>query len=107
LAHAQRLREGPRELLARIPGLTLVPLGESDLCCGAAGTYNLEHPQMAADLANRKLDNFAATKVEVLITGNAGCAAHLAAQARSRGQNLRIMHPVELIHQSVFGSNSL
>ena len=59
LAHAQKLKDGPRELLSRIPGLTLVPLAESDLCCGAAGTYNLEHPREANELADRKLDNVA------------------------------------------------
>jgi glycolate oxidase iron-sulfur subunit len=103
LAHAQRVREVPRELLSRIDGLKLVPLAESDLCCGAAGTYNLEHPQMADDLANRKLDHLAAAKAEVLIAGNAGCAAHLVAQAKARGQKLRVVHPVELIHQAIFG----
>ncbi len=103
LAHAQRVRQGPRDLLARIPGLTLVPLAESDLCCGAAGMYNLEQPETANDLADRKLDNLAAANVDVLITGNAGCAAHLAAQAKVRGRNLRIAHPVELIHESIFG----
>ena len=105
LAHAQRLRQLPRDLLAKIPGLTLIPLAESDLCCGAAGTYNLEHPQMAADLANRKLDNIAAAKADVLIASNAGCASHLQSQAKARNQTLKIVHPVELIHQSVFGPN--
>jgi len=107
LAHAQKLKEGPRELLSRIPGLTLVPLAESDLCCGAAGTYNLEHPKEANELANRKLDNVAAAKVDVLISANVGCAAHLASQAKARGQNLRIVHPVELIHQAIFGAKGV
>src|SRR5207244_1200244 len=48
LAHAQRIREAPRRLLAKIPGLTLKELSESDLCCGAAGTYNLTEPEMSA-----------------------------------------------------------
>jgi glycolate oxidase iron-sulfur subunit len=103
LAHAQRVRQLPRDLLAKIPGLKLLPLSEADLCCGAAGTYNLEQPQMATDLANRKLDNIVAAKADILVAANAGCASHLQAQAKSRGQNLRIVHPVELIHQSVFG----
>jgi glycolate oxidase iron-sulfur subunit len=90
-------------LLSRIPGLTLIPLGESDLCCGAGGTYNLEHPREANDLANRKLDNVKAASVNILISPNVGCAAHLAAQAKARGQNLTIVHPVELIHASIFG----
>lgn len=103
LTHAQRLREPPRELLSRIPGLKLVPLAEADLCCGAAGTFNLEQPAMATDLARRKLENILAAKPDVLIAGNAGCASHLAAQAKSAGHHLRIVHPVELIHESVFG----
>jgi glycolate oxidase iron-sulfur subunit len=103
LAHAQRVRQLPRDLLAKIPGLTLIPLAEADHCCGAAGTYNLEQPQMASDLANRKIDNIANTKADILIAANAGCASHLQSQARARGQNLKIVHPVELIHQSVFG----
>lgn len=103
LAHAQRIRDVPRELLSRVPGLKLVPLAENELCCGAAGTYNLEHPQMASELANRKLDHIAAANAEVLIAGNAGCAVHLLAQAKARGQKLKVVHPVELIHQAIFG----
>jgi glycolate oxidase iron-sulfur subunit len=103
LAHAQRITQSPRDLLARVPGLKLVPLAEHDLCCGAAGTYNLTHPKTASDLARRKLDHLAAAKVNVLIVSNAGCAAHLLAEAKSRGQTLRVVHPVELIHEAMFG----
>jgi len=103
LAHAQKITAQPRQLLAKIPGLKLVPLPESDLCCGAAGTYNLTHPKMAASLANRKLDNLAATGAEICVAGNVGCALHLAAQARARGQNVQLLHPVQLLFKSVFG----
>jgi glycolate oxidase iron-sulfur subunit len=104
LAHAQRVTAVPRQLLEKIPGLKIVPLPESDLCCGAAGTYNLTHPEMAADLANRKLDSVAASGAQVCVAGNAGCALHLRSHARQRGQPLRVVHPVELVHQAVFGS---
>jgi glycolate oxidase iron-sulfur subunit len=104
LAHAQRITAPPRALLARIPGLRLVPLPESDMCCGAAGTYNLEHPAMATSLANRKLDNVAATGAPMCATGNVGCAMHLQSQADARGQRVTIVHPVELLYRAVFGS---
>ena len=104
LAHGQRVTAAPRELLAKIPGLKLVPLPESDMCCGAAGTYNLEHPAMATSLANRKLDNVAATGAPVCAAGNVGCAMHLQSQADARGQRVRVVHPVELLHRAVFGS---
>ena len=104
LAHGQRVTAPPRALLARIPGLTLVALPESDMCCGAAGTYNLEHPEMATSLANRKLDNVASTGAPVCATGNVGCAMHLQSQADARGQRIAVLHPIELLHRAVFGS---
>jgi glycolate oxidase iron-sulfur subunit len=103
LAHAQHVTSAPRELLARIPGLKLVPLPECDMCCGAAGTYNLQHPEMATRLAERKLDNIAITGAEICVTGNVGCAMHLQSQANAREQTLRVVHPVELLHQAVLG----
>src|SRR3954451_15984728 len=103
LAHAQKVTAPPRTLLAAIPGLKLVPLPESDMCCGAAGTYNLEHPEMATDLAARKLRNIESTHAPTCVTGNAGCALHIGSEAAARGQTLRIVHPVELLHRAVFG----
>ena len=104
LAHGQRVTMPPRELLAKIPSLKLVPLPESDMCCGAAGTYNLDHPEMATSLADRKLDNVASTGAPVCATGNVGCAMHLQSQADARRQRVRVVHPVELLHRAVFGS---
>ena len=57
LGHAQKIREAPRRLLAQIPGLALKDLPETELCCGAAGTYNLTEPEMAERLSRRKLNN--------------------------------------------------
>ncbi len=103
LAHAQRVTAAPRELLRRIPGMTLIPLPESDMCCGAAGTYNLTQPEMAGELATRKLRNIAATGAAVCVTGNAGCALHIAASAAEKGQELTVAHPVDLLHAAAFG----
>ena len=103
LAHAQRVTVAPRKLLAKIPGLTLVPLPDSDMCCGAAGTYNLTQPEMSAKLAKRKLDNIAATGASICVTGNVGCAMQIQSAAQSLGMELRVVHPVELLHEANFG----
>ncbi|HJS08258.1 MAG TPA: (Fe-S)-binding protein, partial [Pirellulales bacterium] len=100
LAHAQKVREQPRNLLRAIPGLTLVDLPESELCCGAAGTYNLTEPEMAERLARRKLENIRRTGAQVVITGNAGCLLQIAREARMQGQTLKIVHPMELLDLS-------
>jgi glycolate oxidase iron-sulfur subunit len=103
LAHAQKVTAPPRALLAAIPGLKLVPLPESDICCGAAGTYNLTQPEMATELAARKLKNIASTGTPTCVTGNVGCAMHISSEAAARGQRLTVVHPVELLHRAVFG----
>jgi glycolate oxidase iron-sulfur subunit len=100
LGHAQRVREAPRRLLAAIPGLELCELAESDLCCGAAGTYNLTEPEMAGRLSRRKLENILATGAQAVITGNAGCLLQIAREARAQGRRLWIAHPMELLDLS-------
>ena len=83
-----------------MPGLKLVDLAESELCCGAAGTYNLTEPEMAERLARRKLDNIRRTGAQVVITGNAGCLLQIAREARMQGETLKIVHPMEILDLS-------
>ena len=100
LAHAQRVREAPRKLLAQVPGLKLVDLPESELCCGAAGTYNLTEPEMAERLSRRKLANILSTGARAVITGNAGCILQIAREARAQGERLEVVHPMEILDRS-------
>ena len=97
LVHGQRLRLEPRQLLARIPGLRLVELPDSDLCCGSAGIYNLLEPEMAHDLLDRKLARIAETGARVVAAANPGCLLQLASGCRERGLDVAIVHPVELL----------
>jgi glycolate oxidase iron-sulfur subunit len=97
LVHAQKVREQPRNLIKKIPRLKLVELPESELCCGAAGTYNLTEPEMAERLAKRKLDNILSTGARLVITANAGCLLQIAREARLRGEPLKILHPMEVL----------
>jgi glycolate oxidase iron-sulfur subunit len=100
LCHAQQVRSQPRELLAMIPGLKLVPLEESELCCGAAGTYNLTQPEMAERLGRRKMDNVEATGATVVAAGNVGCILQIARHARERGGKVEVVHPVDLLDRA-------
>lgn len=103
LAHGQRLRELPRELLGAIPGVEWVRLAESDLCCGSAGTYNLDQPQMARRLRDRKWANVEATGASFVVMGNPGCHAWLAQAARDAGSKVRVVHTAEFIEMALSG----
>jgi glycolate oxidase iron-sulfur subunit len=101
LAHGQRLRREPRALLAKIPGLRLVDLADSELCCGSAGIYNLLEPDMADRLLARKIDRIVETGARIVVTGNPGCLLQIAKGARARGLALEVLHPVELLARAV------
>ncbi len=100
LGHAQKVKDAPRRLLAQVPGLELRELNESELCCGAAGTYNLTEPEMSARLSRRKLDNIRQTGARAVITGNAGCILQVAREAREQGEKLWIAHPMDVLDLS-------
>jgi glycolate oxidase iron-sulfur subunit len=100
LLHAQKIQEPPRRLLAQIPGLEIRDLPESELCCGAAGTYNLTQPEMSARLSKRKMENIKRTRARIAITSNAGCALQIAREAREQGEQLAVVHPMEILDWS-------
>jgi glycolate oxidase iron-sulfur subunit len=103
LLHAQKIHAAPRKLLALVPGLDVVDLPESEICCGAAGTYNLTQPEMSARLSQRKLANINNTRARVAITSNAGCALQIAREARDQGEQLAVVHPMEILDWSYRG----
>ena len=101
LAHGQKVRAQPRELLRRIPGVTLVELTDSDLCCGSAGVYNLLEPEMAAELGRRKLERIRETGARIVAAGNPGCIMQISQQALEAGLALEVMHPVTLLSRAL------
>ncbi len=100
LVHGQGVRDAPRRVLGAIPGLTLVPHRDPTSCCGAAGIYNLTHPEMSQQVLDRKLDALAEAEVDYVATGNPGCLMQLERGLRQRGLRARVVHPVELLDRA-------
>ncbi len=103
LAHAQGITAAPRRLLAKIPGLQLCDLPESDICCGSAGVYNIQHSEMADRLAARKMQNISPTGASIVLAANAGCLLQIQREAGKNGHPLKVMHPMELLDLSYRG----
>ena len=100
LQHAQRVQQQPRNLLNLIPGLTLKPVAEPELCCGAAGSYSLTQPEMADRLGQRRINNLLQVSPDIIVTGNAGCSLQLQAHLRKAGRRIPVLHPMELLDLS-------
>jgi glycolate dehydrogenase iron-sulfur subunit len=100
LAHGQRVRAAPRQLLAAIPGVTLREMRGADLCCGSAGVYNITQNEMSMRLLEGKMEAVNETGAEVVATANPGCILQLQAGVRTRGKGQRVVHVVELLDQA-------
>ena len=106
LAHAQRITEAPRQVLRSIPGLQLVEMVESSLCCGSAGFYSLIQRDMSQRLQSRKVDNALATEAEIIASANPGCVAQLEQGLRNADTNVSVKHVVEILDAAYQAENS-
>ena len=97
LAHAQKVRQAPRELLRKLDGAEVVDLANSDYCCGSAGIYNLKHPEMAGELLEQKLATVRQASPTVVAVANPGCLLYMAAGARRERMTTRFVHPLEIL----------
>jgi glycolate oxidase iron-sulfur subunit len=100
LIHAQGIAASPRKLLSAIPRLELVAHRNPEACCGAAGIYNLTHPEMSARVLAPKLDALEEATPEIVATANPGCAMQLAAGLAGRGNAAKVVHPIELLEEA-------
>lgn len=97
LAHAQGVQAAPRKLLKSIANLTLLEIPEGEICCGSAGTYNLEQPAIAAELGQRKAHHILNTGAEAVVTGNIGCMTQIQSHL---SKPLPIYHTMELLDRA-------
>jgi glycolate oxidase iron-sulfur subunit len=98
LLHGQRIEAAPLRLLHRIPKLDVVPLVDSDRCCGSAGLYSLLHPELAQELGEEKATRIREAHVDVVATGNSGCILQIAGALRRTRAFGDTTAPVEVLH---------
>jgi hypothetical protein len=100
LAHGQSIRTQPRELMNAVPNAEIIPLQESEMCCGSAGVYNITQPEMAMQLLERKMKHIKATGARVVVTGNPGCMMQLMLGAQKYDVPVEVKHPVEILDEA-------
>ncbi|HEV2440060.1 MAG TPA: heterodisulfide reductase-related iron-sulfur binding cluster [bacterium] len=100
LAHGQRIRRQPRDLLRRIPGLELVEMEGADRCCGSAGIYNIVEPGYSRQILEEKMRAVVRTGADLLVAPNPGCLLQLAAGIRARGLPMETCHVVDLLDRA-------
>ncbi len=104
LAHAQRITAEPRALLRSIGNLELLPLRDSDLCCGSAGTYNLDQPDIADELGRQKARAIMESGCETVAMGNIGCLIQTARHLAELGSSIYVQHTMDILAAAYRGN---
>jgi glycolate oxidase iron-sulfur subunit len=97
LLHGQKIKDEPVELLKLLKGANVIALEENDICCGSAGVYNIEHPDMADALLTRKVTIIRKTNPDVVATANAGCQMQL----QKGTPNTPVKHVIEILAEAL------
>jgi glycolate oxidase iron-sulfur subunit len=100
LSNAQDVRDEPRSLLRSIPGLELIEIENGHLCCGSAGTYNLDQPEIAGDLGDQKARAIVATGAETVASGNIGCLTQIRSHLANLGSGIRVRHTMQILRDA-------
>ena len=100
LLHGQKISTPPRQLLQAIPGVKLHELPMSEICCGSAGVYNVEHTDISMSLLEDKMRMIESTRADMIVTANPGCMLQLEAGTRRFSRPIPVLHVVELLDQA-------
>lgn len=99
LAHGQRIRSAPREILQAL-GADLIEMPHSDICCGSAGSYNITQNKLSMEILDQKMQDIASVSPEIIATANVGCMLQLRAGAAQHKMKVEVKHVIELLDQS-------
>lgn len=104
LYHVQKIKQEPITLLSQIPGVEMIPLEQAEACCGSAGIYNIEHPELSQEILATKMSHIATAcskhGATTLVTGNPGCLLQIEKGVEAAKLPLKVQHPISLLAEA-------
>ncbi|WP_303672686.1 (Fe-S)-binding protein [Vampirovibrio chlorellavorus] len=104
LYHVQKVKQEPLDLLAQVPGVELVPLTNMEACCGSAGIFNLEHPELSGEILQEKMAHLSAAcqtnGASTVVTGNPGCMLQLQKGIEAQHLPMQVRHPISVLAEA-------
>ena len=90
-------KDAPRRLLANVPGLTLVELPESEVCCGFGGTFSVKYPDISGAILDTKLNNILDTEANTVLAADLGCLMQIAGGLSRQRSKIEVRHVAEVL----------
>ncbi|MEK9811822.1 MAG: glycolate oxidase subunit GlcF [Bordetella sp.] len=93
--HGMKCRGEVEAFLTQL-GVKVLPVADSHLCCGSAGTYSVLQPQLAKTLRDNKFQALSASSPDRILSANVGCIGHL-----QSGSHLVVQHWLEWLDEAL------
>jgi L-lactate dehydrogenase complex protein LldE len=97
MMRALGITAAPRRLLSGVDNLELRELDATERCCGFGGTFSLRYPDLAAAMADEKVDDIVNREADVLVSSDIGCLMHICGRAEARGIPLQGRYIAEML----------
>ncbi len=91
------IKNQPRELLAKVKGLELREMEDSEVCCGFGGTFSVKFEAISAAMAEKKLENAINTGAEYIVSTEASCLMHLEGYIKKNKLPIKAIHIVDIL----------
>ncbi|HAK60555.1 MAG TPA: hypothetical protein DCO77_09260 [Nitrospiraceae bacterium] len=100
LRKAQKIKDQPRSLLKRVPGLSFQDVKDPDRCCGFGGTFSMSQEKLSQEINDTTVKQLIETGAEMVVTSCPGCMLHLANGLHRAGSTARVVHLAEVLAAS-------
>ena len=91
------VKQQPRRLLASIPGLEIVEMNDSEVCCGFGGTFAVKYADISNAIVSEKTKNIAETGAPMVLAGDLGCLMNMAGKLSREGRPVAARHVAEVL----------
>jgi glycolate oxidase iron-sulfur subunit len=106
LGRFQKVTNQPRQILHNIPGVEFIEMTESNICCGAAGSFNIGHHDLSMKVLARKMANLAQTGADLLATCCPGCSMQLTYGIKKHNLKMKTVELVELLNLAYYSASN-
>ncbi len=91
------IKEGPRQLLSHVKGLTFRELESSDECCGFGGTFSVKFPSISGSMLRSKMESIKKTGADTVVGIDASCLMQIRGGFSHAGLPIKTLHLAQVL----------
>ena len=92
------VKQPPRALLDRMPGVKRIEMRECEECCGFGGLFAVKYPDISGAIVQRKCEAIRGTGAYAVALGDLGCMMNIEGRLRRNGDEVtQVIHIAELL----------